>query len=71
MDTQNIEKNRYMPHLRGAGWIERDNWSCWLENDKGIFTKHYGLPEDYQKYFTKQGSNTGFRKLWQAPPHKS
>ena len=51
MDTKNIRKERYCPRLRGSGWIEQINYSIYLEDDEGTPTKHYGLPEDYEKYF--------------------
>jgi hypothetical protein len=61
MDTKNITKERYMPRLRGSGWIEQENWSIYLPDDEGIPTKHYGLPEDYKKYFIVRES-VGFKK---------
>ena len=59
--SDKIEKNKYIPRLRGFGWIERENWSIYLEDDEGKWTKHYGLPEDYQKYFVVRES-VGFKK---------
>jgi len=46
----NVNFERYCPRLKG-GWIEKENWSLFLPNDDGKYVKHYGLPEDYEKYF--------------------